>query len=148
MAHEDGAAYEHVVATVSLGGSLCLEVGEKASEERDAEEMRNVEGQGAEADGPGGKEERNGRQMGKFRILQEPGSLLVTRGEAYGSLLHGIAQIERDEDLGPATVVNWELLGDRERFACGVNERETRVSLTYRDVRKVSKVGIGVLGKR
>jgi alkylated DNA repair protein alkB family protein 6 len=41
-------------------------------------------------------------------------------------------------------------LGDKKRFELmgGVYERTTRISLTYRDVLKVSKVGIGILGKR
>jgi alkylated DNA repair protein alkB family protein 6 len=125
MPHEDGAAYSPVVATVSLGASLVLEVWEK-------------KGDGAKED-PG---------MKSRRILQEPGSLLVTTGEAYTSLLHGISEIEVDEDLTEETVVNWNLLGDKTQFQDGVNKRGTRISLTYRDVLKVSKVGIGILGRR
>jgi alkylated DNA repair protein alkB family protein 6 len=125
MPHEDGAAYAHVVATVSLGAPIVLDIYEKRGEDGD--------GQSAEI---------------KHRILQEPGSLLVTVGEAYESLLHGISPITKDEKL--ETVVNWEQLGDKRRFELtgGVNERATRISLTYRDVLKVSKVGIGILGKR
>lgn len=127
MPHEDGAAYAPVVATISLGGSIVLEVWEKLDSSR-AEQS----------------------DIRKFRILQEPGSLLVTTGEAYTSLLHGISPITVDEDLRAETVVNWDLLGDKARVenAGGVNVRETRVSLTYRDVLKVSKVGIGILGRR
>jgi len=81
------------------------------------------------------------------RILQEPGSLLVTTGEAYTELLHGISELKKDENLGPATVANWELLGDRRRFELdgGVSERSTRISLTYRDVLKVRNLGFGVV---
>jgi len=81
------------------------------------------------------------------RILQEPGSLLVTTGRAYTELLHGIAPVERDEGLGPETVANWHLLGDRAKFeeSGGVSERATRISLTYRDVIKVSKIGFGMV---
>jgi len=140
MAHEDGPAYSPVVATVSLGGAVCLEVEGKREEGKDEDD-------GEDEDGGEGEGKDRGAAS-RFRILQEPGSLLVTRGEAYGCLLHGIAPIERDVDLGPETVANWELLGDKSKFADGINERKTRVSLTYRDVLKVSKVGIGVLGKR
>jgi alkylated DNA repair protein alkB family protein 6 len=74
--------------------------------------------------------------------------LLVTTGEAYSTLLHGIASVEVDEDLGPLTVANWDLLGDAEKYKGGNNVRETRTSLTYRDVIKVSKAGLGILGRR
>jgi alkylated DNA repair protein alkB family protein 6 len=125
MPHEDGAAYSPVVATVSLGASLVLEVWEKR-----------------------GEEERDDSGQKSLRILQEPGSLLVTTGDAYSSLLHGISEIEVDEDLREETVVNWSLLGNKAQFEDGVNKRGIRISLTYRDVLKVNKVGIGILGRR
>ena len=83
----------------------------------------------------------------KWRILQEERSLLVTRGGAYTELLHGIAETDCDERL--QEVVNWDMLADKERFGTeGVCERGTRVSLTFRDVRKVAKVGAKLFGKR
>jgi alkylated DNA repair protein alkB family protein 6 len=122
MPHEDGAAYAPVVATVSLGGAAVLDLYAKDG-------------------GGGGKAPR-------WRVLQEPGSLLVTTGEAYECLRHGIEGREADEDLGAGTVANWELLGDRAAYEGGTNVRTTRVSLTYRDVLKVVKVPIGILGGR
>lgn len=156
MPHEDGPAYERVVATVSLGGSLCLDLYEKkiesngASREQRASEEVNGHSEHTAEEHEDVKRDADGRPIPSFRILQEPGSLLVTRGEAYDCLLHGISAIVRDVDLRKQTVANWDLLGDRSVFkdAGGVNERTTRVSLTYRDVLKVSKVGLGVLGKR
>jgi alkylated DNA repair protein alkB homolog 6 len=139
MPHEDGAAYEGVVATVSLGGTVVLGVWEKSG--TTAEAAREEEDVGDRRNGVDGR----GEPM--WRILQEPGSLLITRDEAYSTLLHGIAGVEEDSELGPETVVNWELLGDKEKFAGGVNKREARISLTYRDVIKVSKVGVGILGR-
>jgi alkylated DNA repair protein alkB family protein 6 len=130
MPHEDGPAYSPVVATVSLGGAVVLDLYAK-------EEARGCE-----------KEDEEGRCKPVWRILQEPGSLLVTVGEAYVTLLHGIAPVAVDEDLGPSTVANWSLLGDAGKFDGGRNVRETRTSLTYRDVLKVSKLGIGILGRR
>lgn len=123
MPHEDGAAYAPVVATISLGAPIVLEIYAK------------------------GAEGEQGEMVG--RILQEPGSLLVTTGEAYTGLMHGIAGVERDEGLGLETIANWELLGNSTREAVerggGVNERGTRISLTYRDVLKVSKIGLGLV---
>lgn len=128
MPHEDGGAYAHVVATISLGASIVLDVYPKRL--------------------PGDQEADEEKERSAWRILQEPGSLLVTTGEAYTSLLHGISSIETDEDLREGTVVNWSLLGEQGKYENGINERGTRISLTYRDVLKVSKVGIGILGRR
>jgi alkylated DNA repair protein alkB family protein 6 len=138
MPHEDGNAYSPVVATISLGGSLCLELTPKPEESLKGED--------------GSQAEDVDRKGKRWRILQEPRSLLVTTREAYAALLHGIEPMERDEGLDTETVVNWELLDSttRERIekAGGISERSTRVSLTYRDVLKVSKVGLGILGRR
>ena len=87
------------------------------------------------------------------RILQEPRSLLITTGTAYNDLMHGIRDVEVDEGLGEGTVANWGLLGDKSVFEekGGRNERGTRISLTYRDVLKVSSAAskvFGGLGKR
>jgi len=125
MPHEDGGAYWPCVATVSLAGSVVLDIYPKNE------------------DGTMCKEPR-------WRVLQEPGSLLVTTGEVYVDTLHGIADVKVDEDLGPATVANWTLLGDRDGFKRGEvsNKRVTRTSLTFRDVLKVSNAGARILGER
>lgn len=121
MSHEDGGAYYPVVATVSLSGTLVLDVVDKSVE-----------------------------SPKRWRVLQEPRSLLLTTGKAYTETLHGIAEVAEDRDLRPETVANWSLLGDVVGVIeanGGVNERTTRVSLTYRDVRKVSNVGSKIFGK-
>lgn len=134
MPHEDGAAYHPVVATVSLGATVTLDIYEKREEKED-------EG-----------ESSSGSLKLVTRILQEPGSLLVTAHQAYTSFLHGISAIEEDIDLGPATVANWDLLsaGAREKIVASgdKNKRGVRTSLTYRDVLKVKKIGIGIVGRR
>jgi len=128
MPHEDGAAYFPAVATVSLGGSTVLDVIEKVDEgdKSDAKEPR------------------------RWRILQEPNSLLVTTGSAYVNTLHGIADVTEDHDLNAKTVANWTLLGDSPKFENqqGKNERTPRISLTYRDVKKVSTLGNKLFGRR
>lgn len=85
-----------------------------------------------------------------WRILQEPRSLLITTADLYTEYLHGIADIEEDLNLSPATIANWDLLRSKQDFEGGRNTRQTRTSLTYRDVLKVSKLGnkLGVLLKR
>jgi len=85
----------------------------------------------------------------RWRILQEPRSLLLTTGSAYTDTLHGIAEVTEDSDLTPETVANWSLLGDRAVIEAngGCNKRTDRVSLTYRDVKKVSNVASKLFGK-
>ena len=92
----------------------------------------------------------------KWRILQEPRSLLISVGEVYEGCLHGIEGVDVDEGLGPWVgkvgdgeevggegmgVCNWELLGDQGLYAGGSKERGTRISLTFRDVIRVKKIG-------
>ena len=125
MPHEDGPTYHPCTATVSLGAPIVLEVYEKS-------EMREREAEPT------------------WRILQEPRSLLVTTGDMYKDTLHGIAEVEVDEDITADAIVNWEQLGDRSEYGKGRYQRRERLSLTYRDVLKVAKVGSTVkfLGKR
>lgn len=125
MPHKDGSAYYPVVCTVSLGASLCLDL------------------YGTNDDGTRETESR-------WKILQEPRSLLITTGDLYTNYHHGIADVSEDVDLGPDTVSNWGLLRSTKKFADGRNERKTRTSLTYRDVLKVSKLGgqLGIFGIR
>ncbi|KAF4333917.1 alkylated DNA repair alkB like 6 [Fusarium beomiforme] len=121
----DGAAYWPVVCTVSLGASLCLN-------------LHRSKGDGALDPEP------------VWRILQEPRSLLITTDHLYTDFLHGIADIEEDVDLSAETVANWDLLRSPNAYANGRNIRQTRSSLTYRDVLQVSKVAnkLGMVPKR
>lgn len=125
MSHEDGSAYYPLVATVSLGAPIVLDLYTKRKS------------QGREERDEDGAEERRPQ----FRILQERRSLLVTTGELYTDILHGIAESTREEGLGPESVCNWDLLREKNRYECGWFDRATRISLTYRDVIKVAKVG-------
>lgn len=97
-----------------------------------------------------------------FSVLQEPRSLLITTGRVYKSYLHGIAEREVDTASQLAHVANGSLLVDphlratvekakakSELVAAKSEEngkaedaglpRSTRLSLTFRDVEKVSK---------
>lgn len=84
--------------------------------------------------------ENPGKVQG-WRVLQEPRSLLITTGELYTDCLHGISEMKIDDDLGENTIANWNLLGDRAPFAGGQAAREARISLTFRDVIRVKKLG-------
>jgi alkylated DNA repair protein alkB family protein 6 len=122
MPHEDGPAYYPLVATVSLAAPIVLDIYEKKVEtDMVSAEQENI--------GP------------KYRILQEPRSLLITTGSLYTQYLHGIANTLRDDNLTPEAICNWSLLGDQHLYTIGAYERQTRVSLTYRDVLKVAKLG-------
>lgn len=113
---QDGAAYWPVVCTISLGASLCLNIHRS-------------------------KEDGALDPTPAWRVLQEPRSLLITTDKMYTDYLHGIADLEQDLDLGPDGVANWSLLGDPDMYSGGCNTRQTRTSLTYRDVLNVSKIG-------
>ena len=63
----------------------------------------------------------------------------MTTGKVYTDFLHEIEEINVDENLREDTVVNWEFLGDKEKYR-GSQPREIRTSLTFRDVLKVVKV--------
>ncbi|KAF2503206.1 hypothetical protein BU16DRAFT_449042 [Lophium mytilinum] len=135
MAHEDGPAYAPVVATVSLGGAVMLEIGNSTSEASTV----------------------NPAPTDTHRILCEPRSLLVTLAPAYSTTMHCVPAVTHDADLQRATVANWDLVGEAWRYSAaddvdgsggsgGIIERTTRVSLTYRDVLKVSNAASRVLG--
>jgi alkylated DNA repair protein alkB family protein 6 len=113
---QDGAAYHPVVCTLSLGASLCLNLYKT-------------------------KEDGTLNPDPAWRILQEPRSLLITTADLYNDYLHGISDIEKDEDLSAETIANWDLLRSKHDFESGSYQRRTRTSLTYRDVVKVSKLG-------
>lgn len=125
MPHKDGSAYHPVVCTVSLGSSLCLNL------------YKN-------------KEDGALDPVPVWRILQEPRSLLITTAELYSEYLHGIEPIATDVDVLEQTIANWDLLRSPSLFQDGLNQRQTRTSLTYRDVLKVSKLGnkLGPMFKR
>ncbi|KAL2350896.1 hypothetical protein BJ546DRAFT_363983 [Cryomyces antarcticus] len=144
MPHEDGGAYSPIVATVSLGGVAVLDVYEKVggNDSRDEVDAKDRDVGIIGTDG----EKRNGRRMPCARILQEPRSLLITTGTAYTDLMHGIAETDVDEVLNSTAIANWNLLGDAAKFESGSSRRDTRTSLTYRDVLKTSKVGSRILG--
>jgi len=89
----------------------------------------------------GTKDEGTREDQPSWKILQERRSLLITKDILYTDYMHGIAEVEQESNLSPTNIVNWDLLGSPEFFEPGVTERDPRISLTYRDVIKVSKLG-------
>jgi alkylated DNA repair protein alkB homolog 6 len=77
-------------------------------------------------------------------------SLLITTDDLYKEHLHGIAEITSDENLSSSTIANWNLLGSPQDFENERYDRQTRTSLTYRDVLKVSNIGnsLKLFGKK
>ena len=74
-----------------------------------------------------------------FRILQEPGSLLITTEYVYRDYFHGIDEVTVDKDLNENSIANWVLLANPMKWIGDV-DRTTRTSLTFRDVLTVIKV--------
>ncbi|CAO4374435.1 unnamed protein product [Caenorhabditis nigoni] len=69
-------------------------------------------------------------------MLLEPRSLFIMTDDAYTTMLHGIA--EREDDLvEPGKVFNCT-----EELANKRLERDTRISITVRNVEKVSKLSV------
>lgn len=148
LPHEDGDAYFPAVATVSLGSHGVLDIYRWAEEEGESGKVRARE------------------QEPIFSILQEPRSLLVTVGSAYRDYLHGIAERTREEPKDLQRIANVQQIVDEEikkkvvaamRGGGGGGEaakaedvdvliREDRISLTFRDVEKVSRGLGGLLG--
>lgn len=141
MPHEDGPAYHPVVATVSLGGTLVLDISRKKSTNGLDETVESEKEQASEM--------RSFDRQKSWRIVQEPRSLLVTTEPTYSNTLHGIAEIEADLDLRAETVANWGILANQDAIevAGARNQRETRISLTFRDVLRVSSLSSRVLGR-
>lgn len=101
--HEDGAVYYPLVATVSIGAHCVYNLLSK-----------------------------DGTRRVVARLVIEPGSCLITRGDIYTEYLHGIDSVEVDEELCAHNITNWNMLEDDHRKSSLT--RGTRVSLTYRDV--------------
>lgn len=86
-------------------------------------------------------------------VLLEPRSLVITTSSLYSSYLHGIDGIEEDNfsdkaENGDLHIANTHLLTDAVRRDAvntgGKLKRQTRYSLTCRDVKKIAS-GVPVL---
>lgn len=138
--HEDGPSYHPVVATISLGShSIFHYYAYQQDEEVESSEVP-----------------QSGRGIDPkpvVTLLLEPRSVVITSSSLYTSHLHGIQDLEEDilepaDDGGPRVaglnvpIANWGMLaGSNEILAAstgGTLKRDTRYSLTCRDVEKVA----------
>jgi len=138
MPHEDGPIYHPVVATLSLGSHAVFHYYRYKSEEQD-DVLPTTTAIFSTS---------NGRSIDKDPVLSmllEPRSLVITTSELYTSHLHGIDDVQEDT-FGPEsgiTIANAELLANGVMKEIvekgGTLRRETRYSLTCRDVEKVAR---------
>ncbi|THH33375.1 hypothetical protein EUX98_g863 [Antrodiella citrinella] len=139
MPHEDGPTYHPVVATLSLGSHAVFHYYKYKPEEE--------KGVAPSTTAIFSASTGLGRAIDKepvMSLLLEPRSLVITTSDLYTSHLHGIDDV-REDTFGPEygpPMANVELLADAELKEAvqkgGTLERETRYSLTCRDVEKVA----------
>jgi alkylated DNA repair protein alkB family protein 6 len=84
-------------------------------------------------------------------LLLEPRSLVITAREQYNASTHGIDAVAEDR-VGEIELANAGILGGRGGAGViqtegGVLPRQTRYSLTCRDVARVMNVGLGTRTK-
>jgi len=138
MPHEDGPAYHPVVATLSLGSHAVFHYYRYKLQDDSIDQQHVAE-----------VKSRNGKAIDPAPIvseLLEPRSLIITRSSLYREHLHGIDDVAEDvfpsPDGGTSGVANVEMLTDPAlRDAVqngGALKRDTRYSLTCRDVAKVA----------
>ncbi|XP_055001634.1 alpha-ketoglutarate-dependent dioxygenase alkB homolog 6 isoform X3 [Sorex araneus] len=127
MPHEDGPLYYPTVSTISLGSHTVLDLYQprQPTDDEPTEEPRPP-------------------PRPATSLLLEPRSLLVLRGPAYTSLLHGIAPASVDE-LDPTSLPP-NAAACRSASPGTRLVRGTRVSLTIRRVPRVLRAGL-LLGK-
>ncbi|XP_055992525.1 alpha-ketoglutarate-dependent dioxygenase alkB homolog 6 isoform X2 [Sorex fumeus] len=127
MPHEDGPLYYPTVSTISLGSHTMLDLYQPRQPKDDEP-----------------TEEPRPPPRPATSLLLEPRSLLVLRGPAYTSLLHGIAPASVDE-LDPTSLPP-NAAACRSASPGTRLVRGTRVSLTIRRVPRVLRAGL-LLGK-
>lgn len=93
-------------------------------------------------------------------LLLDPRSLVITTREQYSERAHGIDPVAEDR-VGELELANGGMLGSSGSGGCGagagagrcllgnggVLQRQTRYSLTCRDVARVMNVGVGTTRK-
>ena len=139
--HEDGPSYHPVVATISLGSHAMFHYYDYKSDDALAANQSSDTG-------------RVVNPTPVLSVLLEPRSVIITTASLYTSHLHGIQELNEDiivpagEGQMPLVgglnvpVANWHMLtGEKERNLMqngGTLRRETRYSLTCRDVERVA----------
>ncbi|KAN0113551.1 putative alpha-ketoglutarate-dependent dioxygenase ABH6 [Russula decolorans] len=125
MPHQDGPAYHPVVATLSLGSHTVMHYYDLST----SGDVREP----------------------KLSLFLEPRSLVITAQEQYTECAHGIDAVSDDRVArGDRELANAGMLGNGGGGGAssllaegGVLSRQTRYSLTCRDVARVMNVNIG-----
>ncbi|XAO21812.1 hypothetical protein I312_100568 [Cryptococcus bacillisporus CA1280] len=154
--HEDGPAFQPLVATISLGSHTVLDLHHYISSTSPSPPMIATV---SSTDNGSGNSAHPVAAVPLAHLLVLPRSLLILSSSLYTSHLHAITAKTRDsvkaggtDDGDVIAVANTELLGDpavMERLRHGgvwVKDRSVRTSLTFRHAQKVVKGG--ALGKR
>lgn len=123
MPHEDGPLYTGNFAIISLLSPLLLDFYRKRTESELEKEENDAKHDGSTA--------LEARRV--FSLWLEPGSLLLIRGFAYTSMLHGIRDVT--EDVIDDKVCNLRE-GDNLHLRGTTQKRQPRLSLTIRNLKK------------
>lgn len=134
MPHVDGSLYYPTVTTISLGSHTLLDFYEPFQSEDQATEETI--------------QDNSFDNRYKFSLLLEPCSLLVLKDNMYNVLMHGIK--ETTEDIFDEKVIfNAENLSKNEKFSqSSIMKRDTRISLTIRNVPKIIKINKNLFFKK
>ncbi|KZV81269.1 hypothetical protein EXIGLDRAFT_742614 [Exidia glandulosa HHB12029] len=131
MPHEDGPAYHPVVGTISLGSHAVFNYYKYADASTDDNAPSNNSNAGRAVD-----------RTPLVSLLLKPRSLIITRSSLYTGHLHAIEERTQDVLGGDdgVKVANVHLVRAEEARTGGTLTRETRMSLTSRDVERVLDV--------
>ena len=144
--HEDGPSYHPVVATLSLGSHTVMHYYQYTPpvSPDDGQHGRTID------------------TRPPLSLLLEPRSLVITTSALYTDHLHGISEVGEDHliahdggrnngETAGTRVANYEMIkGEDEKKVVmhgGTLRRQTRYSLTCRDVGKVFSIRPGVARK-
>ncbi|KAI9095771.1 calpain [Phlyctochytrium arcticum] len=120
LPHEDGPAFHPAVATITLQAPCLLSL------------FRS----------------QDFTQTPAHSFYLEPNSLFIITGSAYTDYLHGIAETEVDcFDAGAADNLHLTTLSGR-TGELAIPRSDTRVSLTFRDAKRVARTNLGFLLKK
>lgn len=122
MPHVDGLLYYPTVTTISLGSHTLLDF-YKPIEEND---------------------ESNQEDRYVFSVYLEPRSLVVLKDDMYKTYLHGIKEVSQDLIESSDLIVNYDRI-QKCNIVDNIAKRDTRISLTIRNVPKVLKTNINSL---
>ncbi|KAL3649356.1 hypothetical protein CASFOL_005759 [Castilleja foliolosa] len=153
MPHQDGPAYEPVVAILSLGSPVVMDFAPHSRFENASDTSANCNEHIVSDDEP--VEMSSGERTSEyvpFSVALMPRSLLIFKDKAYSDYLHGIkdcADQRYDEAVNVTSVVNnndqaqtvlgLKNNGEADGYEAIIHRTRTRVSLTCRLVTKVHK---------